>query len=282
MPSAFGDLVALASQPIDAIKIPQVVALVESEPAVAARLLRLANSAFFGARRQIETLPEAIVRIGLTETMDVTRLSLLSDRVPKLPSFPGFSADQFWVHSWICATSASVLGRPHYLTQPSCGALHLAGLVHDIGKAVLAIWAREEFEACLARARNERRLLAEVELEAVGMDHAMVGAYILSAWDLPVSICEAVACHHHPDGALPEHREFASLTQFSDVLANRLQMQGDETPAFYELENTWLLRHGGKVWSSPERLQALLAETEEAVQSKSQLLKYTIDLPEGE
>jgi len=167
------------------------------DPALAAKLLQLSNSAFFGFSRKVFSVTEAVQLLG------VGIIQSLALAVPLFSSFsrqkcPNFPIDQIWSHStqtgrlahWIFDAQ---LHNAYLAEQAFC-----AGLLHDVGKIILADGLPDEYSAVLREFQTAGTPLIEVERKFFQATHAEVGAYLLALWGLPMPLVEAVACHHHP------------------------------------------------------------------------------------
>ena len=159
----------------------------QADPGLAARVLQLANSAYFGLSGKIGSVDRAVVTLGAAMTRSLavsTAAGMFGDRPEDMP-------DGFWEHSVAVAAGASVVGR---MTGIAAGDAICAGLLHDLGAALLY---RYDTEGCTDRiATVDTDALLVSEHEAYGGDHAAIGAFALDAWKLPVSIVEALRQHH--------------------------------------------------------------------------------------
>lgn len=167
------------------------VELIEHDPALAARALRLANSPFYGRPGRIGSINSAVMMLGLRTVMGLLTSAALQMRLPG-GDCPGFDREAHWAHAMETAMTASQLA-PRVDLDP--GEAFLAGLLHDIGALMLAVLAPEQMGQVLARtAAGEDPLLVEREL--LGTDHRSIGAEVSRRWNFPPSIVEAIADHH--------------------------------------------------------------------------------------
>jgi putative nucleotidyltransferase with HDIG domain len=167
------------------------------DPALSAKLLQISNSAFFGFSRKVSSVTEAVQLLG------VGIIQSLAAAVPLFSCFsrekcPNFPIDQIWSHS----TQTGALGSRIFSKQPDGAHLaelaFCAGLLHDIGKIILADGLPGEYSAMLNESQTTGTPLVEIERKHFHTTHAEVGAYLLALWGLPIPLVEAVACHHHP------------------------------------------------------------------------------------
>ena len=190
------------------------------DAALAALLLKLANSAYYGMPRGVATLRQAIQVLGFRATQDLAlALALLS---------LGHSAHplrkELTRHSMRTGAAAQSLARSSRSADP--GEAFVAGLVHDIGALLmLELWPGQS-EAILRAQEPDRRLGAEHA--AFGFDHALLGAACLERWSLPPSICAAVRGHH--DSEPPAASGLASAVWMANALD-----EGHAVPGLAEL-----------------------------------------------
>lgn len=167
-----------------------------SDQALAARVLKLANSAFYGASRRISTVSEAVVTLGMRTTRNLVMATSCQEMLESDVSGYALPRGALWRHSLACASAAQALaGRARYRATEEA---FVAGLLHDIGKVVLNTYRRDEFVRVLLRVSSGGVTFAEAEREILGFDHAEAGARLLERWNLPPSLVIAVRHHHTP------------------------------------------------------------------------------------
>lgn len=186
-PAVFQDLIAVADSPEATAKT--IAGVIERDVALSAKILQLANSAFFAPRDRISSLEQAVVRLGVR----VIRSLILTDHITR--DFTGPASVQRWMsqlndHGYEAARLAKLLAPKGKKDDAFC-----AALLHECGQLVFARGRPGVFDAHL-RIREERACtLAEVEEETFGFTHAQAGAYLLSLWGFAPDLVTAVACH---------------------------------------------------------------------------------------
>ena len=166
--------------------------IVESDPAMCAKLLQLVNSAFFGLGREIYNLSDAVAYLGLG--VDADAGALVRDlRHLQAGTFAGSIAEEIETHSLRVARLASRISPAEARANA-----FIAGILHDIGKLVLAANRSAGFRELYEDSRAHHVRLNVIERERKTVQHAHVGAYLLGIWGLPQTIVEAVATHHEP------------------------------------------------------------------------------------
>jgi putative nucleotidyltransferase with HDIG domain len=177
----------------------QVAAVLSEDPAMSVKVLKLTNSAFYGLSREVDSVKQAVVIVGLEAIKNL----VLSASV--LDMFKGKNLDQeyqekFWRHSLATAVCSRILARAlksRGIVDPD--AAFSAGLLHDIGKMVICCFLPDEY-TLLKREReaNPNELDYELEERVLGYNHAQIGGYLAVQWKLPLKLGDAVTYHHHP------------------------------------------------------------------------------------
>jgi len=170
--------------------------LIYTDQALTARILKLANSAYYGFPREISTVNMAIVVLGFN-TVKEMGLSLTVLEVFKGGGIDGmFDISRFWQHSIACGSASRLIARRfrYHLTSEA----FVAGLLHDIGKVILKQYMQAEFIDIIKKASEGKLSLEEAEVETVGANHSQIGAWLAEKWNLPGIIVDCIACHHVP------------------------------------------------------------------------------------
>ncbi|MDR7415652.1 MAG: HDOD domain-containing protein [Armatimonadota bacterium] len=182
------------------------------DPVLAARVLRLANSALYLRARRVATLREAVVLVGFAAVRSLLVSAVAYDAFR--PGAPGYGLDrvQLWQHSLAVATVARRLAGSR---ERDAEAAFVAGLLHDIGKLALSSALQEQYPAVLEAVAGGMDFV-EAERAVLGCDHAQVGAEAARRWNLPDPLITAIAYHHRPDE--PEDPGLADAVHVADAL----------------------------------------------------------------
>lgn len=166
------------------------------DPALAARILKLANSSFYARSRAIATLRDAVVVIGLKTVRALVLASVTRDLFDPF----GLTEKLLWEHAVGCGLAARTIAVVlRYSRTEEC---FLAGLLHDVGKMILLTHRPEPMRRIIEEVYNDPELsFAVLERESFGFDHADVGLLLAEKWHFPEEIVEAIACHHRPASA---------------------------------------------------------------------------------
>jgi len=165
-------------------------ALLECDLAISARILRLANSPFYGLRSKVNSIRHAVVVLGFDA---VRHLALATSVFDAFASRQQWALDpqDFWMHSLGAAKAAQILSSQHCRVESPEGCF-TAGLLHDIGKFLLALVLKEEYREVVQEAKQSQRLLRDVEREKHRMTHPEVGQWIAERWQLPAMITDTI------------------------------------------------------------------------------------------
>ena len=255
LPDIYVEIVKELNSP-DA-SVARVAEIISTDAAMTAKTLQLVNSAFFGLRDTVTSPKQAIVHLGLntikTLVLSVHVFSAFeSTRVERL------RLGKLWSHSMRTGNLARRLATDEGEAGDFVDTAYAGGLLHDLGKLVLAASAPDDYSAILKRAVAERITTEEAELDGFGTTHAEVGAYLLGLWGLPDRLTEVLAFHHHPRAYAD--RGFTPVLAVHVADALDYMGDGDEPgPAPPELDLEYLGEHG--LDDRPERWRAA-AESE--------------------
>jgi putative nucleotidyltransferase with HDIG domain len=183
--------------------------IISQDPSMAAKILQLANSAFFGRRHNMSKITAAVAFLGLD---CISKLLLAIHAFEEfMPAVSGLiSAEEFWSHSNNTAIRAKKIAEEQHASVKIADDAFTAGLLHDIGKLIFASRLPEDYAAATKRAIASQKPLWIVEREVFSATHAEIGAYLLSIWGLPTPIVDATAFHHNP--AATTEDGFCALT----------------------------------------------------------------------
>jgi len=163
-------------------------AVISKDQALVARVLKQANSGLYGRSRSINSIPEAVVLIGL-ESLKKIVFAVSTEGLTRrsLKNYAYHEDQGFWLHSLGVAQTSRVLAE----VSPSCQLrneeVYVAGLLHDVGKLVINDFLPPG---------DGKRISREMEIEAVGLDHSELAEHILRQWNLPESITATIRYHH--------------------------------------------------------------------------------------
>jgi putative nucleotidyltransferase with HDIG domain len=204
------------------------IALIEADPALAARTLRLANSAFYGVPGRVGSIGDAVRILGL-RTVSGVLFAVAMHGAFRVGLCPGFHFRGYWQHAL-----ATALGSRAMAPLASCDPdlAFLAGLMHDIGQLALAAFVPVQASQALTHAREFDLSAERAELAVLGMGHPRIGALIARHWGFPSSLVQAIERHHEPLPAGAEQRlSLSGLVHAADSIACALDPQCDPDAA---------------------------------------------------
>lgn len=169
--------------------------IISRDVSMTAKILHLANSAFFGVRRSVSDPANAVTVLGLHTIRNLVLSAGLFSLLDR-GAIRSLTQEMIWAHSLETSMLARGLCRLEQGDAHSVEDAGSAGLLHDVGKIVMALEFGERYDAMLASAQGSGQVLVDLEREALGATHAEVGAYLLGIWGLPAPVVEAVAFHH--------------------------------------------------------------------------------------
>ncbi len=212
LPHVVQRLAAMIGRPT--VSTEEIGAIIEKDQVLAAKVLRLANSPFYGFPSRIGSVAHAVIVLGFNVvkglTLCASALSIMKDA----------GMDQLWRHSLGVAITANLLAARLEIKNPE--ELFVAGLLHDIGKVVLYVKWPEVGSSIkdVAKAEGDRSLF-ELEQELLGLSHADIGGCLANAWNLPVTLREPILYHHAPTLAKEAALQTA-IVHVADILVKGL------------------------------------------------------------
>lgn len=191
----------LPTIPVVAVKVMQLIEsetasaeelakVVASDPAVAARVLKISNSSFYGCQRQIQTLSHAIVVLGFATLKSL----VVAASVKQVYQPYGLTEKMLWEHSFGAGLAARIIARETRLASEEQA--FLGGLFHDLGKIVMNTMNSDQFRDVMMRCYNDGLTFEEAERQVYPYTHAEVGGLVIKKWNFPDMLMRAVLNHH--------------------------------------------------------------------------------------
>lgn len=245
------------------VNLPVLMKKIAQDQALAARVLKVANSPFYGFSRNIASLKDAGIMLGIhTVQHIVTAAGIIGH----------FSAEEnqcfdraaFWQHSIGTGICAKMLANHCSLDQETA---FTAGLLHDIGKLVMAVHFSDDFQEILGYRNEHDCLLKDAEKAVLDFDHSVVGAKITEHWKLPPLIVSAIKFHHRP--GLESVPSFAMLVHIADIVCRGLEIGNGGDTLIPVMQNS-VMKLIGLDWNI---IQNSLSEIEELNASATILLE---------
>ncbi len=220
--------------------------LISRDQVLSAKVLKLANSAFFGFSRKVGSLTQALVLLGF----DVVKGLILTSSVFDLMKA---KAEGLWLHSMGVATASSIIAA--HLEMEDAEEISLAGLLHDLGKVVLRAHMTEDMEAIGALVEDQGLSTREAEQAVLGFTHAEVGRWLAESWKLPEQLAEPIQYHHDP-GRAKDAPLVTAVVHFADIMVRGYGYGDGGDPWVPPLDRAALARMS----LGPELLKEIIAE----------------------
>lgn len=239
--------------------------IVRTDPALAAKILRVVNSAFYGLPSQVASLDRAILLLGLSAVKNLALAASLSRLFAADALSEQFAARDLWRHSVAVGVCSRLLTSVGKCLQADEG--FVAGLVHDMGLVVVQQLFPAKLRAVAERCYDEPQDFCAVEQSVIGADHQAFGLALATKWRFPPLLCQAMAFHHDPGEADPALQKVATLVHVADTVCSRERFGFWLTAQTQEVLPALLPAIG----LTPADLDAVLAELPQRVEEAEQV-----------
>ena len=192
------------------------------DQSLTAKVLRLANSSHFGANSRVLTIQQATTLLGIKHIKNVIRMSLLTNSLPP-PECEGFDFVAFWRHSIATATCAELISRALHMKHDFA---FTAGLLHDIGRLVLATYCPLDYAQTLRYRDEHDCTLLTAEHAIMQTDHVEIGLALAKHWKFAEALQEAISGHHRPDAA--GVHSLAAIVHVANAIVHALDLDEEE------------------------------------------------------
>jgi putative nucleotidyltransferase with HDIG domain len=211
--------------------------VISHDPALTSKILKVANSAYYGFSKKISSLEKAVPLLGFNMVQSLALSIGVLRSLPAGTKLTRFSQQDLWIHSLAVATVIKELGK-RYGKGDDREYLFVIGLLHDIGKIVLDQYFGELYHRAIKAFHDIGAIeLHRLETREIGINHGEVSAMLLTRWKFPDKICNTIAAHHGseiPDGT---NAEDVAMLRIADVLAHELFLEAGENPIPPEIHN---------------------------------------------
>jgi HD-like signal output (HDOD) protein len=221
--------------------------IISQDLGITAKVLQIVNSPFFGLMHEIQNPARAVGLLG----MDIIRAMVLSagtfSRFDKV-RVKGFSMEDLWQHGMQTAGFAKCLAQANGSPLKVEDAAFIAGLMHDIGKLVVAANKPDAYEGVLARLAETQEAFYQAEWTVYQADHAALGGYLLGLWGIPDEVLQAVAYHHTPQQGRDKGVTALTLVHVANAFSNQGADLAEGEFALMGLDREYLTAAG--VWEA--------------------------------
>lgn len=189
--------------------------VLNQDQAMTARVLRLANSAYYGFARRIASVTDAVVLLGFKTIRGIVLAAAVSDLLQKRYDGYALEEGELWRHSQACAIASRLIARR--CRFGNLDVAYTAGLLHDIGKVILNRYMKEAYREVVELVTSEEIPFMTAEDQILGFNHAVVGARLAEKWSLPPQLVEAIEKHHQP-GQDSEEQKLTAIVHLADAI----------------------------------------------------------------
>ncbi len=234
--------------------------LVKTDQALASRILKVANSAYYGMRGQVSSIRQAAVLLGSKALVSI--ITILAQSKMLEGELKGYRMDagDLWKHSLAVSVGSDIIAKE--ISPEYSGEAFLAGLLHDAGKILLDPYMLEREEACAEWSRDIRLSPIVIERKVLGLDHAVISSDLCINWNLPDFVGEAIRCHHEPSSS--KANLLAYVIHAADTIAHKTlsgtagtarDVDGDNALKFLRLDEKALEKLMRKISYNVEALE---------------------------
>lgn len=257
LPKIVNNVISIIDDP--KVHILEIADLIQQDFILTTRLLKISNSAYYGQKRKIETVLEALVLLGLKRVKELivtaSTYKILNKRIE------GYLLEKgnLWKHSLSVAIASEMISNE--VKNPAKDSAYIAGLLHDVGKLILAHYVEDDFIKIINKIETENITFDNAEEEIIGFSHAILGAKVLEKWNFPKDIVNAVEYHHKPDE--PEAKNIASIVHIADAASLMLgEGIGADGLLYFFNENAF-----DKIGFKKENFESILSKLSDAINS---------------
>jgi len=198
----------------DDYAVADVVNVIKFDQSIAANILKVSNSAYFGVHQRINTIHDAVVYLGQQHLVRAVQVAGVSRFYKKGGKGYVAQSKDLWEHSVAVALMSQILSRRIQGKEDSV--LYTSALLHDIGKVIMGEYVYDSFQQIFDQVKTKQCSFLEAEEEVIGINHAELGGRIAAYWNFPDEIKDAIAYHHRPDLLMKEDKTNAWLVYLSD------------------------------------------------------------------
>jgi len=189
---------------------------ITNDQAISARVLKIANSPYYGMSSKIDSISRAIVVIGFRE---VISLALATGVITSFAKSSTMDMTSLWKHSIGVGFASRIILEQ--IGQKAKESTMLIGLLHDLGKVIFSIYFPEEYARLLENVSSKGLVLNKAEKESMGMDHAELASLIMEHWNFPAHITEPIHFHHDPLSCPGKYKHMAMILNIADFICHK-------------------------------------------------------------
>ncbi len=207
--------------------------VIETDQAIAAKVLKIANSAYYGSVGNVSSVQQASIVLGTKTLIELLNLACASSLLSKTLKGYDLAAEDLWKHSLAVAAGSRIIAEKKRaeLTEDAFS----AGLIHDVGKLILDRYIFERKKAFEKAVRKGTESFHNAEKKVLGFDHGEIASEVCDKWKIPQHISQAIRYHHYP--FLSDKNELAYIVHVADVTAMMTGIGGGLDGMLYKIDN---------------------------------------------
>ena len=210
----------------------QLAEMIESDQAIAAKVLKMANSAFYGMSGKISSVHQASLLLGYQTLGEIVTMAGAANLLAgKMPGY-GYDSQDLWKHSVSVAFTCKLIAA--IKNKDLIYEAHTAGLIHDVGKIILDRYIMEQKDKIADYMDQEEKTFLDAERYFFGFDHAEIASEICRSWKIPENITLSIGCHHQP--SISNGDELSYMLHIADYVATMGGIGYDDDDILYEAE----------------------------------------------
>jgi putative nucleotidyltransferase with HDIG domain len=221
----------------------ELVMVIEKDPVMTMKLLRILNSAFYSFPKQITSVNQSVVYLGLNTVKNMALSFAAMGSLPK-QNAAGFDVQRYLMHSLTTASLARTLCQKHSHDDTDPADCYIAGLLHDFGKVVFAQFLPDEFKQALAFSQEQSISLHAAEKQIIGSDHTVVGGMLVEKWQFPQQLTENIRNHH---SVISTENTVQSCLFVADQISKYRALGNSGNPVVEELSPALVEYFGGQM-----------------------------------
>ena len=233
------------------------VRVIELDPVMTFKILKLVNSPYFGLSREISSINHSVVYMGLNTVKNLA-ISIASIGMLPNENEAGLNIGAFLYHSVSTASLSRLLSKQIGVSDKENSDFFVTGLLHDFGKIVFSQSLPKEYKKALRMEKNNLNPLVDIEKDIIGFDHTQVGMLLSEKWNLSSKLRKAIGSHHTTKSAEQPNDHLTNIIFITNKLSNELQKSENLTSFSKELVTDIKSRFGNELDNyieSPENLK---------------------------
>ncbi len=252
------------------IRAKKIAELIERDQALTTKVLKSANSSYYGQQKKVSTVELAIILMGLNTIKEIVVGMLIKRFFAKIPSYL-FDAEKFWHYTIFCGACSRVLARRFKFKL--AGEAFVAGLMHDLGILIIVQHFTHQYREISTLVDSGKFSLVRAESAVLGATHSDIGAWLAEHWSLPDQLVEAVAYHHHSPPELKA--EGVQISETGEILTKIVSLSEWFARDMYYMDWYKSINHNN-LFAGPQDLNSLASD--EFIESQSQITLLKQDI----